>query len=100
MAFVIDWSPEAVEDLEAIAEYIARDSRFYAQSVVRKMLEMAESLADFPEMGRVVPELSDKNIREHFVYSYRLIYEIRDSQIVIVAIVHGKRLLINVSDRF
>ena len=100
MAFVIDWSPEAVEDLEAIAEYIARDSRFYAQSVVRKMLEMAESLADFPEMGRVVPELSDKNIRERFVYSYRLIYEIRDLQIVIVAIVHGKRLLINVSERF
>ena len=76
MAFVIDWSPEAVEDLEAIADYIARDSRFYAQSVVRKMLEMAESLADFPEMGRIVPELGDKNIRERFVYSYRLIYQI------------------------
>jgi addiction module RelE/StbE family toxin len=100
MAFVIDWSPEALEDLEAIAEYIARDSRFYAQSVVRKMLDMAESLVDFPKMGRVVPELSDKNIRERFVYSYRLIYEVRDSQIVIVAIVHGKRLLINVSERF
>ncbi len=100
MAFVIDWSPEAVEDLEAIAEYIARDSRFYAQSVVRKLLEMADSLAIFPEMGRVVPELSDKNIRERFVYSYRLIYEIRDSQIVIVAIVHGKRLLSNVSEQF
>jgi len=100
MAFVIEWSPKAVEDLEAIADYIARDSRFYAQSVVRKMLEMAESLADFPEMGRIVPELGDKNIRERFVYSYRLIYQIEDSQILIVAIVHGKRLLINVSERF
>ncbi len=100
MAFVIDWSPEAVEDLEAIADYIARDSRFYAQSVVRKMLEMAESLADFPEMGRIVPELGDQNIRERFVYSYRLIYQIEDSQILIVAIVHGKRLLVNVSERF
>ncbi len=64
------------------------------------MLEMAESLADFPEMGRIVPELGDKNIRERFVYSYRLIYQIEDSQILIVAIVHGKRLLINVSERF
>lgn len=100
MAFVIQWSPEAVEDLEAIAEYIARDSRFYAQSVVRKMLEVAESLADLPEMGRVVPELGDKNIRERFVYSYRLIYQIEEQQILIVAIVHGKRLLSNVSERF
>jgi toxin ParE1/3/4 len=67
MAFVVEWSPEAVEDLEAIAEYIARDSRFYAQSVVRKMLDTAASLVDFPEVGRVVPELGQNNIRERFV---------------------------------
>lgn len=100
MAFVIDWSPEAVEDLEAIAEYIARDSIFYAKTVVTKVLAMSESLADFPEMGRIVPELEQSSIRERFVYSYRLIYQIEDSQIVIVAIVHGKRLLANVSERF
>jgi addiction module RelE/StbE family toxin len=100
MAFVIHWSPEAVEDLEAIAEYIARDSHFYAKTVVTKMLAMVESLADFPEMGRIVAELGDKNMRERFVYSYRLIYKIEEQQILIVAIVHGKRLLANVSERF
>jgi hypothetical protein len=30
----VEWSPEAVEDVEAIAEYIGRDSTFYARSVV------------------------------------------------------------------
>ncbi len=44
-------------------------------------------------MGRIVPELNRENIRELFVYSYRLIYEIRDKTVRIVAVVHGKRLL-------
>ena len=30
----LNWSPEATEDLESIAEYIARDSGFYARAVV------------------------------------------------------------------
>ncbi len=34
MDHVIKWSPEAVEDLESIAEFIARDSGFHAKAVV------------------------------------------------------------------
>ncbi len=36
MDYTIEWSPEATEDLDSIAEYIARDSEFYAQAVVSK----------------------------------------------------------------
>ena len=38
MDYKVKWSPEATEDLESIAEYIARDSEFYARSVVSKIL--------------------------------------------------------------
>ena len=38
------WSPEALEDVEAIAAYIARDSNFYAAAVVEKMLVTAAGL--------------------------------------------------------
>jgi toxin ParE1/3/4 len=44
-------------------------------------------------MGRVVPERQDECIREHFVYSYRLIYEIVGDDIHILAIIHGRRSL-------
>jgi len=30
------WSPAALEDVESLAEYIARDSEFYARAVVGK----------------------------------------------------------------
>ncbi|MBU0620785.1 MAG: type II toxin-antitoxin system RelE/ParE family toxin [Gammaproteobacteria bacterium] len=87
------WSPEALEDVEAIAAYIARDSSFYAAAVVEKMLAAASGLSTFPGVGRIVPELGQTDVRECFVYSYRLIYQIEETRIVVIAVVHGKRLL-------
>jgi plasmid stabilization system protein ParE len=43
----IVWSPEAIEDLQSIAAYIARDSEYYARAVVSKIFEGARDLADF-----------------------------------------------------
>ncbi len=99
MDYEIAWSPEATEDLESIATYIARDSEFYAGAVVTEILVTARQLCDFPHLGRVVPEMGNEKIRERFVYSYRLVYPIVDNEIRIIAIVHGKRLLENLPDR-
>jgi addiction module RelE/StbE family toxin len=95
MAFKLKWSEEALEDIESIATYIEKDSPFYAKSVVSKFFEKAEILKDFAELGRVVPETNDINIREIFIYSYRLIYQINDDTILFIAAIHGKRLLEN-----
>ena len=100
MDYRVDWSPEAVEDLESIAEYISRDSEFYARAIVTKIVDLSRGLNKFPLRGRVVPELDNENIRERFVSSYRVIYRIEKERILIVAIIHGKRLLESVSERF
>ena len=41
MAYRVAWSPRAVEDLEAIAQYIAVDSNAYAAAVVTTILRTA-----------------------------------------------------------
>ena len=51
------WSPEALDDVDAIASYIARDSVFYTATVVNRILETSRSLNQFPQLDRVVPEL-------------------------------------------
>ena len=86
--------------MESIAEYIARDSAFYARAVTSKLLETARAIPDAPEIGRVVPEIGDSVVRERFVYSYRLIYRIEPERILMVAVIHGKRLLGPLADRF
>jgi len=93
MAKSVIWSEEALSDIECIAEYISRDSAYYAQQVVDRMISTGDATKLYPESGRIVPELAEANIREKFIYSYRLIYEIEDKTINILAIIHGKRLL-------
>ncbi|HEX7330268.1 MAG TPA: type II toxin-antitoxin system RelE/ParE family toxin [Pyrinomonadaceae bacterium] len=93
MAYRVEWSPRAVEDLEAIAQYIALDSTAYSSAVVKTILQTTRKFSQFPFSGRVVPEFGDESIREWFAYSYRIIYRIDESIITIAAIVHGKRLL-------
>ena len=46
MDFPVVWSPEAIEDLDSIAEYIGRDSDFYARAVVTLVLSVAGSIPD------------------------------------------------------
>ncbi len=99
MDYQVEWSPEALEDVDAIATYIARDSAFYAAAVVQAILDAARTLERFPIRGRVVPEIAQDTIRERFVYSYRLIYRVREDGVTIAAVIHGKRMLNPVVDR-
>ncbi len=93
MAYEVVWSPRAVEDVEAIALYIAADSTSYAAAVVKKIVDTTRNLSRFPFAGRVIPEFGEENIREKLVYSYRIIYRIQEETITIAAVIHGKRLL-------
>ena len=88
------WTLGAVEDLEGIAEYISRDSGVYASVFVSKLVQSVEKLMEFPLIGRIVPEFEDKNLREIIVNDYRVVYCIKESQIGVVAVVHGGRDLI------
>jgi len=99
MAQALIWSHEALDDIDRIAEYISRDSRYHAQQVVERLFDLADELPTQPRLGRIVPELAEPNVRERFLYSYRLIYELTGETIRILAVIHGKRLLESV-ERF
>lgn len=86
MAHRVVWSRRASQDLEAIADYIAADSPTYAGIVVKKVVNQTKSLSIFPRSGR-------KDIRELLVYSYRIIYRLQESEVVIAAVIHDKRIL-------
>ncbi len=93
MVETLIWTQEALDDIDAIAEFIARDSPTHAQQVVERLFELGDAIVDQPRAGRVVPELGNADIRERFLYSYRLIYEMSNDVILILAVIHGKRLL-------
>jgi len=89
----VRWTPQAADDLEAIADFIAADSPNYAKLFATDVLSAVERLEVFPNSGRVVPETSDPAIREIFLGSYRIVYRIIEERVEILTVHHGARLL-------
>lgn len=72
-------------------EVISGDSKFYVKRVTQDIVSKTDNLNNFPEIGRIVPELDDSTVRELIIYSFRLIYEVKPDRVVVLAIIHGKR---------
>ncbi|MEK7359501.1 MAG: type II toxin-antitoxin system RelE/ParE family toxin [Planctomycetota bacterium] len=89
----IKWTPQSLDDIETIANFIARDSNYYARMFTVKVFASVNRLELFPESGRVVPELKRKEIREIIIGNYRIIYRIRCSLIEVLTVYHASRLL-------
>ena len=91
MARTVRWSEAATLDLEKAAEFIARDSRYYAAALVRDARSAARSLRTLADRGRIVPEARSSNVREIPVKSYRLIYWVAPDAVTVLAFVYGSR---------
>jgi len=91
VAYRVGWTESAWQELEAAAEYIARDSPHFASALIREAQLASQSLKKFPQRGRIVPELRDASVREIFVKRYRLIYEIGSNRVMILSFLHGAR---------
>ena len=93
MARRVVWTESAWQEVECAASFISRDSPRYAAALVDEARTAARSLRISPTRGRRVPELNDDSVREVFIKKYRLIYELRQNRIVILAFIHGARQL-------
>ncbi len=90
----LSWSIQAAEDLDAIASYIAINSKAYAKIQIKRIREKAQQLKHHPYLGRVVPECNDKNIRELILGNYRIIYSTNyKNKIIILTVYHSARRL-------
>lgn len=87
------WTEEALLSLQEIEEYIYRDNPFVAMEFVDKLISVAETIIDYPEKGRIVPELSLENIRELIHKNYRIVYLVKKNSVDILTVFEGHRLL-------
>ena len=72
----VRWMPQAVENLEAIREFIAGDSPRYADLVVERLVTAVDILDRFPQAGRIVPEHSRGDLRELVRPPYGIVYRL------------------------
>jgi addiction module RelE/StbE family toxin len=94
----INWTKQALSDLEAIGDYIARDSPAIAQLFVNRIINSVIRLESFPQSGRIVPEAKRETIREVIFRNYRIVYSLENDTIYILTIFHASKSLVNLTD--
>lgn len=92
MAEVI-WTEPALQELDAIAEYIALDNPAAASHLVQEVFDKTESLADFPQSGRIPPELPKSVYREVVVPPCRIFYREDEKRVLVIHVRREERQL-------
>ncbi|MFW5700800.1 MAG: type II toxin-antitoxin system RelE/ParE family toxin [Cyclobacteriaceae bacterium] len=88
------WTELSTEDLKEIFDYIAKDSVRYASITVNKIYNRAQDIIDNPYVGRIVPQINIKVIREVISGNYRIVYKIiNEYQVDILRVYHSARSL-------
>jgi toxin ParE1/3/4 len=87
----VRWTPQAVGDLAAIRDFIARDSPRYAAIVVERIVLAVDILGQFPLSGRIVPERAQDDLRELIRPPYRIVYRVLADRLDIVTVFRSSR---------
>lgn len=81
MGWKIIFAPQALDQLEQIVRFIAQDDPTAAERFGNYLVDRAELLADFPELG--VPYKKRPNVRRLFCKPYFIYYRVRRKQQVV-----------------
>ena len=82
------WLQSAKDDLKDIYDFIAPDSIKYASHQIKQIRDRASILKSNPYSGKVVQEYDMDSIREIVVGHYRIIYRIKDANLIHVILIH------------
>jgi len=93
MDYQVVLSRSSRKDLQDIVRYISMDDPSKALSFGRFLIHHTKGLAQFPELGRVVPEFGDAAVREIIVRHFRIVYRVNHSKqtIEVIRVWHAKR---------
>ena len=90
----VSWASVAESDLRNIILYIAEESPTNALKILNKIREKASSLKQFPERGRIVPELQDQGVnlyREIIAPPWRIVYRISGKKVYVLAVIDSRQ---------
>jgi toxin ParE1/3/4 len=89
----IVWAESAIQELDAIADYIALDKREAAHRLVQKVFAAVKRLPKFPRMGSAPPELRGLPHRGLIIPPCRIFYRLEKKAVYIVHILRGEQLV-------
>jgi len=92
--FGVEWAQPASKDLENIIDYISQDNVDTAITIFEKIKSKCNTLNQFPDRGRIVPELKAYGIlsyRELIISPWQVIYRTSDQKVYVLAVIDSRR---------
>jgi len=87
------WSALAVEQVRDIASYITLDKQSVALQWAEKIFNSVERLSEFPNSGRTAPEINRNEIREIVNGNFRVIYKVKEKEILVLIVKSYRQIL-------
>lgn len=81
----------AHQDMQSIKAYLAKENPQTAKRLIQKFRESTDRLKEFPQSGRMIPELNNPNLRESLVDRYRIMYQVDESSVNVFAVYDSRR---------
>jgi plasmid stabilization system protein ParE len=95
MPHIVKWSPQAIEDVRRIYEFLASKNIGAASAAATAILKQAEILEVHLNVGRPAADLEPEH-RELVIpfgaSGYVLLYEIHDGNVLVLAVRHQKEV--------
>lgn len=88
---MVIWTAPAKADLKHIHDFIAQDSKHYAKKVAHDIREKLLILNKHPDIGKQVPEVDQPQVQELRIYSYRIMYEVKEHDCYVLAVIHKRQ---------
>jgi len=89
MAKVI-WTEPALQDLDAIADYIALDDPQAARGLVQRVFQHVGQLVEHPESGSRPLEMPQSRYRQVIEVPCRVFYRFDGSRVFVLSVMRGE----------
>ena len=87
------WTEPALNDLDAIADYIELDNQEAARGLVQRVFQHVEQLAKYPESGSRPRELRGSRYRQIVEAPCRVFYRYDGKRVFILYVMRGEMRL-------
>lgn len=88
----VKFIPSARAQFLYALSYIQKDKPSAAVNFRNRAEKILRRLENFPESGRIIPELAELPYREVIISPYRFFYKIKDDVVWIIAVWYGAQI--------
>lgn len=86
----VRWTPEAVDELGRLYDFLARHDPRAALRVVTALRNAVRQLLAYPRLGSSLPGFEPRDVRRLVVGDYEMRYEVADEGIHVLRFFHAR----------